>query len=152
MFSWLSSQKIMAGSRESSTRIVRKLQADNRTWVTLATGQALCGRSGTTRQQRLACQVLTDAGWRTTTSQKVAWGTPGYRAFVPAGAGAAYCRMVHVKKGDAVSCTPMTKHEWSTTHTSQRVRLVLPDAYRFHDDLIKAGGVKDRNGINCRPR
>jgi hypothetical protein len=111
-----------------STRTARKLQADNRTWVSLANGPALCGRAGTTKKQRVACQVFTDSGWRTTTSQAVAWGSPGYRAFVPSGAGAAYCRTVQArKKGEAVSCTPMTKHEWGATRTSQRVKLALPD-------------------------
>jgi hypothetical protein len=111
-----------------STRTARKLQPANRTWVSLATGPAVCGRAGTERKQRVACQVLTSDGWRTTTSQVVAWGHPGYRAFVPSGAGAAYCRTVPArKKGDALSCTPMTRHEWGATHTSQRVRLTLPE-------------------------
>ncbi len=111
-----------------SARTAKRLQADNRTWVSLATGPALCGRAGTAKQQRVACQVFTDQGWRTTTSQRVSWGNPGYRAFLPSGAGAAYCRTVPRKKGEAVSCTPMTKHEWAATQTSQRVQLALPDA------------------------
>ena len=112
-----------------STRTVRSLQADNRTWVSLATGPALCGRAGTVRQQRLACQVLTDSGWRTSASQLASWGNAGYRAFVPSGSGVAYCRTVPTKKnGTAVSCTPMSKLEWGATRTSQRVPLVLPDS------------------------
>ena len=113
-----------------STRSVRSMQADNRTWVSLASGPALCGRAGKVRQQRLACQVLTDAGWRTTASQVVSWGNPGYRAFVPSGSGVAYCRTVPArKKGEAVSCTPMSKQEWRATRTSQRARLALPDLF-----------------------
>ena len=111
-----------------STRTARSLQADNRTWVSLATGPALCGRAGTVRQQRLACQVLTDSGWRTSASQRASWGNAGYRAFVPSGSGVAYCRTVPTKKkGTAVSCTPMSKLEWGATRTSQRVPLVLAD-------------------------
>ncbi len=112
-----------------STHTARSLQADNRTWVSLATGPALCGRAGTVRQQRLACQVLTDSGWRTSASQRASWGNAGYRAFVPSGSGVAYCRTVPTKKtGTAVSCTPMSKLEWGATRTSQRVPLVLPDS------------------------
>ncbi|MBF4770562.1 CHAP domain-containing protein [Nocardioides agariphilus] len=121
--------------RARATRTVRKLQHDGRTWTRLANGPALCGRAGTAKQPRVACQVLTDAGWRTTTSQTVSWGSPGYRAFVPSGAGAAYCRTMpagrkghKTKQGEKVSCTPMTKHEWGVTRTSQRVRLALPDS------------------------
>ena len=113
-----------------STRTVRSMDADNRTWVSLASGPALCGRAGSARHERLACQVLTDAGWRTTASHVVSWGNPGYRAFVPSGSGVAYCRTVPVrKKGEAVSCTPMSKLEWGATRTSQRARLALPDIY-----------------------
>ena len=113
-----------------STRSVRSMQSDNRTWVSLASGPALCGRAGKVRQQRLACQVLTDAGWRTTASQVVSWGNPGYRAFVPSGSGVAYCRTVPArKKGEAVSCTPMSKQDWRATRTSQRARLALPDLF-----------------------
>jgi hypothetical protein len=111
-----------------STRAVRSMQSDNRTWVSLATGPALCGRSGAVRQQRLACQVLTDTGWRTTASHVAKWGNAGYRAFVPSGAGVAYCRTVPARKnGSALSCTPMSNLEWGATRTSQRVPLVLPD-------------------------
>jgi hypothetical protein len=111
-----------------STRTVRSLLADNRTWVSLSTGPALCGRAGTVRQQRLACQVLTESGWRTSASQLASWGNAGYRAFVPSGSGVAYCRTVPARKrGAAMSCTPMSKLEWGATRTSQRVPLVLPD-------------------------
>jgi hypothetical protein len=113
-----------------STRTLRSMDADNRTWVSLASGPALCGRAGSVRQQRLACQVLTDAGWRTTASHVASWGNPGYRAFVPSGSGVAFCRTVPArKKGEAVSCTPMSKLEWGATRTSQRARLVLPDLF-----------------------
>jgi hypothetical protein len=110
-----------------STRLVRSMQAANRTWVSLAAGPAMCGRTGTARQPRLACQVLTDAGWRTTASHVASWGYAGYRAFVPSGSGVAYCRTVPAKKGSALSCTPMSRLGWGATRTSQRVRLVLPD-------------------------
>jgi surface antigen len=111
-----------------SVRIVPRLIAENRTWTSLAYGPALCGRAGSARQQRLSCQVLTDDGWRTSASQVAAWGNPGYRAFVPSGSGVAYCRTVPARKnGAAVSCTPMSNHEWGVTRTSQRVKLVLPD-------------------------
>ena len=111
-----------------STRTARSLQADNRTWVSLAVGPALCGRAGTVRQQRLACQVLTSAGWRTSASHVASWGNAGYRAFVPSGSGVAFCRTVPARKnGSALSCTSMSKLEWGATHTSQRVPLVLPD-------------------------
>ena len=111
-----------------STRTARSLQADNRTWVSLAVGPALCGRAGTVRQQRLACQVLTIAGWRTSASHVASWGNAGYRAFVPSGSGVAFCRTVPARKnGSALSCTPMSKLEWGATHTSQRVPLALPD-------------------------
>jgi hypothetical protein len=109
------------------TRMLRSLQADNRTWVSLAAGPALCGRTGTARQSRLACQVLTDAGWRTTASPVTSWGFAGYRAFVPSGSGVAYCRTVAARKGSALSCTPMSRLGWGATRTSQRLRLVLPD-------------------------
>jgi hypothetical protein len=113
-----------------SVRIVPKLIAENRTWTQLAYGPALCGRAGSARQQRLSCQVLTADGWRTSASHVVAWGSPGYRAFVPSGSGVAYCRTVPARKqGAAVSCTPMSKLEWGVTRTSQRVRLVLPDPF-----------------------
>jgi surface antigen len=111
-----------------STHTARSLQADNRTWVSLAVGPALCGRAGTVRQQRLACQVLTSAGWRTGASHVASWGNAGYRAFVPSGSGVAFCRTVPARKnGAALSCTSMSKLEWGATHTSQRVPLVLPD-------------------------
>jgi hypothetical protein len=111
-----------------TVRALRSMQADNRTWVSLAAGPALCGRTGTVRQQRLACQVLTEAGWRTAASQVASWGSPGYRSFVPSGSGVAYCRTVAARKhGSALSCTPMSKRGWGATRTSQRVPLVLPD-------------------------
>jgi hypothetical protein len=111
-----------------SIRIVPRLIADNRTWMQLAYGPALCGRAGSARQQRLSCQVLTDDGWRTSASHATAWGSPGYRAFVPSGSGVAYCRTVPARKrGAAVSCTPMSNLEWGVTRTSQRVQLALPD-------------------------
>ncbi len=101
----------------------------NRTWVSSSTGPALCGRTGTIQNQRLGCQVLTDAGWRFTVSPRTPWGLPGYRAFVPSGAGVAYCRTTAVKHGAAVSCTRMSRLDWGVTRTSRRTRLVLPDPF-----------------------
>jgi hypothetical protein len=113
-----------------STRSARSMQADYRTWVSLAAGPAVCGRSGRTHQQRLTCQVLTPSGWRTSVSHTTAWGSPGYRAFVPSGSGVAYCRTVPARRhGEAVSCTPMSKLEWGATRTSARARLALPDLF-----------------------
>ncbi len=114
----------------SSTRVVRSLQAENRTWVQLASGPALCGRTGTLRQQRLGCQVHSNNGWRTTISHVTAWGNPGYRAFVPSGSGVAYCRTVPVRKrSTALSCTQMSAGGWGATRTSHRVPLALPDPF-----------------------
>jgi hypothetical protein len=101
----------------------------NRTWESLASGPALCGRTGTSRNQRLACHELTASGWRSTTSHAARWGNPGYRAFVPAGSGVAYCRTVPVKRGTALSCTPMSNLEWGATRTSKRVRLAYADPF-----------------------
>ena len=112
-----------------STRIVPAMQAENRTWESLASGPALCGRTGTLRNQRLACQVLTAGGWRSTTSHLASWGNPGYRAFVPSGSGVAYCRTLELKRGTALSCTPMSKLEWGASRTSKRVRLAYADPF-----------------------
>ena len=71
-----------------STRLARALRdgaTENRAWVATSAGPALCGRTGTARQQRVGCQVLTGSGWRFTGSQRTPWGLPGYRAFVPVG-------------------------------------------------------------------
>jgi hypothetical protein len=105
------------------------MQAVNRTWESLAPGPALCGRTGTPRHQRLACQVLTTGGWRSTTSHLASWGNPGYRAFVPSGSGVAYCRTLRAKRGTALSCTPMSKLEWGASRTSKRVRLAYADPF-----------------------
>jgi hypothetical protein len=115
-----------------SARVVAALgrgSAVNRAWVATSVGPALCGRTGSARQQRVGCQVLTDDGWRFTGSQRTPWGLPGYRAFVPAGSGVAYCRTVGVKRGTAVSCTRMSRLDWGATLTSRRVRMVLPEAF-----------------------
>jgi hypothetical protein len=101
----------------------------NRAWVPTSAGPALCGRTGTVKQQRVGCHVLTSTGWRFTGSQRTPWGLPGYRAFVPSGAGVAYCRTVAVKKGTAVSCTRMSRLDWGVTRTSRRASLPLADAF-----------------------
>ena len=100
----------------------------NTNWETRRETYTSYGRAGTMRQQRLACQVLTSAGWRTSASHVASWGNAGYRAFVPSGSGVAFCRTVPSRKnGSALSCTSMSKLEWGATHTSKRVPLVLPD-------------------------
>ncbi len=101
----------------------------NRAWVPTSAWPALCGRTGTVKQQRVGCHVLTSTGWRFTGSQRTPWGLPGYRAFVPSGAGVAYCRTVAVKKGTAVSCTRMSRLDWGVTRTSRRASLPLADAF-----------------------
>ena len=80
---------------------------DNRTWVTTAAGPALCGRTGTERDQRLGCSVLTDAGW---TFKGWAAPSPGAtRPVVPSSApgdnGVSYCRTVAGPAGDRAACT-----------------------------------------------
>lgn len=115
--------------RSRSTRLARSWQADNRTWTATSAGPALCGRTGTPKGQRLGCQVLTDRGWRFTGSHRVAWGNAGYRAFVPSGAGVAYCSTVVAKRGTAVACTRMSNLEWGATRTSHRVRLAYADPF-----------------------
>jgi hypothetical protein len=112
-----------------SNRMIRGMKADNRTWESLAAGPALCGRAGTPRAPRLACQLLTTGGWRSTTSHVVSWGNPGYRAFVPSGSGVDYCRTSPAKRGVALSCTPMSNLGWGATHTSKRVRLAYADPF-----------------------
>jgi hypothetical protein len=101
----------------------------NRTWVSTSAGPALCGRTGTVHQQRVGCHVLSDAGWRYTGSQRTPWGLPGYRAFVPAGAGVAYCRTLEVKRGTAASCTRMSRLDWGVTRTSRRAPMALADPF-----------------------
>jgi hypothetical protein len=113
-----------------STRMARALRhgaTENRSWVSTSAGPALCGRTGTVKQQRVGCQVLADAGWRFTGSQRTPWGLPGYRAFVPSGAGVAYCRTVAVKRGSATSCTSMSRLDWGATKTARRAPMALAD-------------------------
>ena len=108
---------------------LRKGEAVNRSWVGTSEGPALCARTGTARQQRLGCQVLADTGWRYTSSQRTPWGLPGYRAFVPAGAGVAYCRTIGRKHGTALACTPMSRSDWGATRTSRPGPMVLADPF-----------------------
>ena len=110
-------------------KALRKASTLNRTWVSTSTGPALCGRTGTARQQRVGCHVLTDAGWRFTGSQRTPWGLPGYRVFVPSGAGVAYCRTLAVKRGTAISCTRMSRLDWGVTRTSRRAPLGIADPF-----------------------
>ena len=80
---------------------------DNRTWVMTGAGPALCGRTGTERDQRLGCSVLTDAGWTFSgLGRSLAWGAPASRAFVRTGDNAvSYCRTVARPGGDRATCT-----------------------------------------------
>ncbi len=117
-----------------STRLAAALRSGprltaNHTWLVTGAGPALCGRTGTARQERLGCQVLTHAGWRYSGSHQVSWGGTGYRAFLPSGAGAAYCRTVAAAQGSALSCTRLSQLEWGVDHTSGRVALPLADAF-----------------------
>jgi surface antigen len=118
-----------AGSSGRVPAALGRGSALNRTWVPTSVGPALCGRTGTARQQRVGCQVLTDDGWRFTVSQRTPWGLSGYRAFVPAGAGVAYCRTVDAKRGTSVACTRMVRSDWGATRTSRPTRMVLPDPF-----------------------
>ncbi|MEO6511406.1 MAG: CHAP domain-containing protein [Nocardioides sp.] len=115
-----------------STRVARALRygsTENRAWVSTSAGPALCGRTGTVKQQRVGCQVLTGAGWRFTGSQRTPWGLPGYRAFVPSGAGVAYCRTVAVKRGTTASCISMSRLDWGVTKTARRAPMALADSF-----------------------
>jgi surface antigen len=80
---------------------------DNRTWLSTHAGPALCGRTGTERDQRLGCSVLTNAGWTFTGLHRgTAWGDPASRAFVRSGPnGVSYCRTVTRQAGDHAVCT-----------------------------------------------
>jgi hypothetical protein len=110
-------------------KALRNASTLNRTWVSTSAGPALCGRTGAVRQQRVGCHLLTDSGWRFTGSQRTPWGLPGYRAFVPSGAGVAYCRTLAVKRGTAVSCTRMSRLDWGVTRTSRRAPMALADPF-----------------------
>jgi hypothetical protein len=119
-------------------KALRRGPQENRAWVSTSAGPALCGRTGSIHQQRVGCQVLADAwgdgGWRFSGSQRTAWGQPGYRAFVPAGAGVAYCRTLTLEHRAAVSCTPLSATplhllDWGATRTSRRLSLPLPDPF-----------------------
>ena len=95
---------------------------DNRTWVTTETGPALCGRTGSERDQRVGCSVLTEQGWRFRgLGRSLAWGDPASRAFVPSGTDAvSYCRTVEAQDGDRAACTRLDagRGQWGINRVS----------------------------------
>ena len=95
------------GATTGSRRRPTQPRTINRTWVTTGAGPALCGRTGTERDQRLGCSVLTDAGWTFKgLGRGLAWGDPASRAFVRSGTnGVSYCRTVAGPAGDRAACT-----------------------------------------------
>ncbi len=109
----------------------------NRTWVTTAAGPALCGRTGTERDQRLGCSVLTDAGWTFKgLGRRLAWGDPASRAFVRSGDnGVSYCRTVAGPAGDRAACTRFdaASNTWGANRVAGAVERTLDDSRTWHE-------------------
>lgn len=104
----------------------------SRTWVATGAGPALCGRTGTERDQRLGCSVLTDAGWTFAGSgRSLAWGAPTSRAFVRTGDnGVSYCRTVAGAAGDRAVCTRLdaARGTWAGDRVAAVVERSLADS------------------------
>ena len=110
---------------------------DNRTWVTTGAGPALCGRTGTERDQRLGCSVLTDAGWTFTgLGRSLAWGDPASRAFVRSGDnGVSYCRTVAGPAGDRAACTRFdaARSTWGRDRVAGAAERTLADSRTWQE-------------------
>ncbi|MGH3306297.1 MAG: CHAP domain-containing protein [Nocardioides sp.] len=108
----------------------------NRTWVTTGAGPALCGRTGTERDQGLGCSVLTDAGWSFTGRRDLAWGDPASRAFVRSGAnGVSYCRTLPGPAGDRAACTRFdaARSTWGRNRVAEAVEPTLDDSRTWQE-------------------
>ena len=109
----------------------------NRTWVSTAAGPALCGRTGTERDQSLGCSVLTDTGWTFKgLGRPLAWGDPASRAFVRSGAnGVSYCRTVAGPAGDRAACTRFdaASNTWGANRVAGAVERTLDDSRTWHE-------------------
>ena len=93
---------------ETSRRTRLPLLADS-SWVATGAGPALCGRAGGPAHQRVGCTVLTDAGGRTTVSDReTSWGHSGTGAFVTdADGGVSWCREVGRADRPVPACAPL---------------------------------------------
>ncbi|MGH3360848.1 MAG: CHAP domain-containing protein, partial [Nocardioides sp.] len=99
----------LAWRRDQSSRRVDLPPVADSSWVSTSAGPALCGRAGTQARQRVGCTVLTDAGWRSTKSDReVAWGHDGTRAFVTNSyGGVTWCREVGRPARPGLACAPL---------------------------------------------
>jgi hypothetical protein len=92
----------------------------------------LCGRTGTERDQRLGCSVLTDAGWTFRgVGRDLAWGDPASRAFVRSGThGVSYCRTVAGAAGDRAACTRFdaARNTWGPDRAATAAERTLADS------------------------
>jgi surface antigen len=130
----------------------------NRTWLSTGAGPALCGRTGTDRDQRLACSVLTDTGWSLGGLRRTsAWGDPASRAFVPSGGdGVSYCRTVEGPAGDRASCTRFdaARGTWGADRVARTVERTHVDSRTWHETstgpaLCGHSGEPAHQGLSC---
>jgi surface antigen len=110
---------------------------DNHTWLSTHAGPALCGRTGTERDQRLGCSVLTDAGWTFSGLRRgTAWGDPASRAFVRSGnSGVSYCRTVVRTDGDHAVCTRFSAAlgTWGRDRVAGEAQRTLADSRTWQE-------------------
>jgi len=127
----------LSWGKDRTSQATEPTADDNRTWVTTGVGPALCGRTGTERDQRLGCSVLTDAGWKFKgLARSLAWGDPASRAFVRSGDnGVSYCRTVAGQGGDRAACTRFdaARNTWGADRVAGTPERTLPDSRTWQE-------------------
>ncbi len=114
-------------SRPVRVRLSPGAESADRAWIDTDAGTALCGRTGKTGKQKVACTVLTDVGWRRAQlPRRTDWGHVGSRHFVEVAGDAAYCRTVGRLARPRAVCTVLdsTTMTWGRDLRSGRLRLL----------------------------
>jgi hypothetical protein len=148
----------LSWGRDRTSQVPDPTLDDNRTWISTGAGPALCGRSGTAREQRLACSVLTGKGWRFRgLGRTLAWGDAASRAFVPSGRdGVSYCRAVATPAGDRAACTRLdaARGTWGSDRISPAAVHTDPESRTWHETgagpaLCGHAGDLDDQRLSC---